>query len=331
LKELTVLRYFKKHVVLTLLLAMVLVAWGSSVPAAAADNSFIAVIITGDLARYRQAHDAFVQKLKEAGFDDQKVKIYVQMPNPDTMSWINSIRKAVGVGADVIVTYGAPATLSAKRESRGIPVIFADVYDPVGLGLVREVGIPTKNIAGISGKTPMETLLKTFREISPAKTLGVLYSSIDEGAIMQLRKIESLAQKVDISIVVMDVISPKNIGTALLALAGRIDSLFVTDSAVLALGIKEIVTFAGEQQWPIASQIPTLCDQGALITLEADPSEQGEVAAGLLASLLSGTPTTEMTLHTPRKVNLVINLKVARSLNLRVPFQALSVATRVVR
>lgn len=314
-----------------LLLTLGLVAMGGAAPAVAAEKTFVAVIITGDLERYRLAHDVFVQRLKDEGLDDQKLQIYVQTPNPDTMSWVNSIRKAVGVGADVIVTYGAPATLSAKRESRGIPVIFADVYDPIGLNLVREIGVPTKNIAGVSGKTPMETLIKTFREISPAKTMGVLYSSIDEGSILQLRKLEDLAKKTNITLIPRDVVSPKEIGAALQELAGRVESLFVTDSAVLALKIKEIVPFAAQQQWPVISQIPTLCDLGAMITLEADPIEQGEVAAGLLTSLLSGTPTTDMELHTPRKVNLVINLKVARSLNLKVPFQALSVATRVVR
>ncbi|MEJ2201215.1 MAG: ABC transporter substrate-binding protein [Desulfuromonadaceae bacterium] len=314
-----------------LLLALVLAAGGRGVPALAAEKPFVAVIITGDLGRYREAHEAFVEKLHAQGYGEQNLTLYVQTPNPDTMSWINSIRKAVGIGADVIVTYGAPATLSAKRESRGVPIIFADVYDPVGLGLICEIGIPAKNIAGVSSKTPIETLIKTFREISPAKTMGVLYSSIDEGSLLQLRKLEKVAEKLAIATIAVDVTSPKQMETAFSALAGRIDSLFVTDCAVLALKLKDIVDFANAQQLPVVSQVPTLCDLGALITLEADPIEQGEVAANLLVSLFAGIPTTRMELHTPRKVNLVINLKVARSLKLKVPFQALSVATRVVR
>jgi putative ABC transport system substrate-binding protein len=307
------------------------VLWGGHATAALAEQkSFVAVIITGDIERYRQAHEAFVQKLKAAGMAADRLQIYVQTPNPDTMSWNNSIRKAVGIGADVIVTYGAPATLSAKKEARGIPVLFADVYDPVGLDIVRNIGVPAKNIAGISGKTPLETLVKTFREICPARTMGVLFSSNDQGSILQLRKLADLSQKVGLAIVPKDVSSPNEMDAVLKSMAGAIDSIFVTDSAILHLKIKEIMDFAAEQDLPVVSQIPTLCDQGALITLEADPVEQGEVAADLLISLLGGMPTSAMELHTPRKVSLVINLLVARKLNLKVPFDSLSVATRVI-
>ncbi|OHB27294.1 MAG: hypothetical protein A2X84_09470 [Desulfuromonadaceae bacterium GWC2_58_13] len=297
----------------------------------AEQKTFVAVIITGDIERYRLAHEAFVQKLRDSGMSEERLNIYVQSPNPDTMSWNNSIRKAVGIGADVIVTYGAPATLSAKKEARGIPVLFADVYDPVRLGLIRDIGVPMKNIAGVSGKTPLETLLKTFHEICPARTMGVLFSSNDEGSVLQLRKLAELSQKIGLATLPKDISSPNEVVTALKSMTGAIDSLFVTDSAVLNMRIKDIMNFSATQNLPVVSQIPTLCDQGALVTLESDPVEQGEVAAGLLISLLAGTPTATMELHTPRKVSLVINLLVARKLNLKVPFQALSVATRVVR
>ncbi len=298
--------------------------------ALAEQKTFVAVIITGDIERYRLAHEAFIQKLNHSGLAKDQLQIYVQTPNPDTMSWNNSIRKAVGIGADVIVTYGAPATLSAKKEARGIPVLFANVYDPVGLDIVHDIGVPVKNIAGVSSKTPMETLIKVFREISPAKTMGVLFSSNDEGSVLQLRKLADLSQQGGATIVPKDVSTVNELDPVLQSMAGAIDSIFITDSAILHLKISDIMDFASQQGLPVVSQIPTLCDQGALLTLEADPVEQGEVAATLLVSLLRGTPTSAMELHTPRKVSLVINLLVAKKLNLKVPFQSLSVATRVV-
>ncbi|WP_432823794.1 ABC transporter substrate-binding protein [Trichloromonas sp.] len=316
----------------TLILLVFAVLWGGHATEVLAEQkNFVAVIITGDLDRYRLAHEAFVQKLKASGLTEDRLQIYVQTPNPDAMSWNNSIRKAVGIGADAIVTYGAPATLSAKKEARGVPVLFADVYDPVGLDIVRDIGVPVKNIAGVSNKTPLETLLKTFREICPAQTMGVLFSSNDEGSVLQLRKLADLAQKVGLVIVPKDVPSPKEMGEVLRSMAGSIDSIFVSDSAVLNLKIKDIMDFSAEQNLPVVSQIPTLCDQGALVTLEADPAEQGEVVASLLISLLGGTPASAMELHTPRKVSLVINLQVSRELNYKVSFQTLSAATRVVR
>lgn len=296
-------------------------------PAWAKEKSFVAVIITGDLERYRLAHEAFLEKVRQSGLE-QKVEVYVQTPNPDTMSWTNSIRKAVGIGADVIITYGAPATLVARKEARGTPVLFGDVYDPAALGILSGKGV---NLAGASGKTPMETLVKAFREIFPVQTIGVLFSSSDAGSVLQVRRLGEILSKGGVSLVPKDIAAPGEIDPALAVMSGSVDSLFVADSAVLHLGLGRIMAFAARENLPVISQIPSLCDQGALVSLEADPQEQGEVVGEMLGKVLSGVSPATMALHTPRRVSLVINLQVARRLNLKVPFQTLGMATRVIR
>ena len=293
----------------------------------AKEKSFVAVIITGDLERYRLAHEAFLETVRQAGLE-QKLEVYVQTPNPDTMSWTNSIRKAVGIGADVIVTYGAPATLVARKEARGTPVLFGDVYDPAALGILPE---SSKNLTGASGKTPMETLVKAFREIFPVQTIGVLFSSSDAGSVLQVRRLGEILSKGGVSLVPKDIAAAGEIDSALRVMSGSVDSLFVADSAVLHLGLGRIMAFAARENLPVISQIPSLCDLGALVSLEADPQEQGEVVAEMLGKILSGVSPAEMELHTPRRVSLVINLQVARRLNLKVPFQTLGMATRVIR
>ncbi len=296
-----------------------------------AEKPFVAVIITGDLDRYRSAHESFVLHLRENGLTEENLRIYIQTPNPDPMSWTNSIRKAVGVGADFIVTYGAPATLRAQREARGTPVLFADVYDPVGLGIVRDIGVPVRNVAGISGKTPLETLIRTFTQIAPCTRMGVLYSAVDEGSELQMRKLADIAQKAGFSLALKDVSSQREVAPALQAFDPEIESLFITDSAVLHLVLDEVMAFAARRRLPVVSQIPGLGSKGALITLEADPEEQGQVTASLLLDILSGKQPHTLHMQTPRKVSLVINMKVAKELKLKVPFQALSAATRVIR
>ena len=86
---------------------------------ALAAEKTIGVVMSGDLPRYQEAHKAFVSALARAGFDQSKVAIYVQAPNPDQLSWTNSVRKFVAVEADVIVTYGAPAALAALKHIAG--------------------------------------------------------------------------------------------------------------------------------------------------------------------------------------------------------------------
>jgi putative ABC transport system substrate-binding protein len=308
-----------------------LLSGGLCTSAVQAREQFVAVVITGDLPRYREAHEAFVHVLSTGGWPEEKLKIYVQTPNPDPLSWINSIRKAVGVGADLIVTYGAPASLAAKKEARSIPVLFADVYDPAALGIVKSMAVPGGEMTGVSSKTPLETLIKVYGEILPPKTMGVLYSSEDMGSVLQVEQLEALARNQGFKVLRQDVKRAEGVSQALRALDGQVDCLFTAECALLNLRGDEILNFAAQKKVPVLSQTPGFSDRGALITLEADPLEQGRLIGLYALQILSGKKAHTLPVFTPKKVSLVINLKVAEKLGLKVPFQALSMATRVIR
>lgn len=299
-------------------------------PPAFGKEQFVAVVITGDLPRYREAHEAFA-KILRTGLGEDRVKVYVQTPNPDRMSWANSVRKAVGVGADLIITYGAPVTLVAKKEAHGIPVLFADVYDPVALGIVKDLAVPGGEISGVSGNTPIDTLLKVLAEIRPTKSLGVLFSSTEEGTVLQLRKLEELSARYGYAVLKGDVKRPGEIRQALDGFASKLDCIYITESVTAALNVQDVMEFSVRNGIPVISQIPGLSDLGAFITLEADPVEQGQLLGVHALQVLNGQKIYTLPVRTPKKVSLVINLQVAEKLNIKVPFQALSMATRVIK
>lgn len=312
------------------LMILVLVAFGAG-PARAADK-FVAVIITGDLPRYQEAQAAFIKILRAGGLDESKVQVYVQTPNPDPMSWANSIRKAVGVNADLIVTYGAPATLVAKREARSLPVLFADVYDPVGLGIVKDLMVPGGDISGVSNKTPIETLLRTFADVFKGNSIGALYSPEDQGSLLQVEDLEKAAVKHGWKIVRQGVPKAAAVTADCTALCSRVQALFVSNSALLQMQLPTLLSAAAAKHIPVISQVPGLADMGALMTLEADPGEQGQLlGVHALQILAAHQKAFALPVRTPKKVSLVINMKVAKELNLTVPFQSLSLATRVVK
>lgn len=299
---------------------------------AQAAGKFVAVIITGDLPRYQQAQEAFMKILRAGGLDESKVEVYIQTPNPDPISWANSIRKAVGVNADLIITYGAPASLVAKREARRLPVLFADVYDPVRLGLVKDLAVPGGDISGVSSKTPVETLLRTYVDISKGKRIGALFSPNDPGSVLQVDDLENAATNLGLKVDRHGVSKVSSLGKTCEDLCSTIDVLFIADSTLLQMQLPEILAIANKNKIPVISQIPGLSDMGGLITLEADPTEQGQLVGVHALQILTGMQKAlALPVRTPKKVALVINMKVAKELNFTVPFQALSVATRVVK
>lgn len=312
---------------LALLLQVVLLS-----RAAFAKETFVAVVIVSDLERYRTAHDAFLTHLQGKGISKDQLRIYVQAPNSDTQSLTNAVRKAVGVGADMVITYGAQATMVARKEaSKKLPVFFGDVSDPVGLAIVRDVGVHEKNIAGVSSKTPLETLMRAYRDIHPSTRLGILFTPDEPGSSLQKVQLESLCRQQGLTAVALPVKKTDEISLQLQTFFSGGGVLFVGDSPLLQKNVDEVLTLAQRAGVAVVSQIPGLSERGALVTIEADPVEQGELLAEQVLRVLQGGKAEDFPLSRPRNVALVINLQTAQRLQLTVPFQALKLATRVIK
>src|SRR5512135_615984 len=137
-------------------------------PSISADKA-LGVIMSGNIEYYQEVHKAFVSTLAKEGFDYRMVDTFMQMPSPDLLSWTNAARKLTVADVNVLVTYGAPATLAAIRETKSIPLVFAAVYDPVAIGCL------ARNVTGISSKVPITRLLRYLKKLTPFTRLAIIY------------------------------------------------------------------------------------------------------------------------------------------------------------
>jgi putative ABC transport system substrate-binding protein len=316
---------------ITALLLLSLVLQLAGVLPLRAAGKLVAVVLTCDLPRYREAHRAFVKALAQKGYDQNNMEIVVQTPNPDPISWANSVRKLKALGADLIVTHGAPATLAAIRESVDIPLLFVDVYGPVETGISRSLSMTGRNLTGVSSKVPMATLVKSYQEIRPLRTLGVIYSSREVGSVVQMKEMKRLAAQQGFGVVEANVTSPATLDGALSTILDQVDCLYISEGSAGVRGLEKIVHRAMSARVPVITQVPDAAEKGALVTLEASAAEQGQLAGELAARIFGGRSPAQMPISTPKKVELVINMRAARQLDLNVPFQALSAASRVIK
>ncbi len=297
-----------------------------------AAGKLVAALLTCDLPRYREAHKAFVKALVQKGYDQSNVEVITQTPNPDLISWSNSVRKFNAIGADVIVTYGTSASLAALREAQDIPVVFADVYGPVETGIAKSMTSSGRNAAGVSSKVPLVTLIKAAMQVKQIKTLGIISANREEGALAQLKEARKVAAQSGVVLVETNVASPTALDAALATLfATRVDCVYVTECTAGCRSFEKIVHRCNELKIPVISQMPGAAHKGALVSLEADPVEQGQLAADYVARILSGKKASHLPVITPKRVDLVVNLKAARLLELNVPFPVLTNATRVLK
>ena len=301
------------------LLLMLLVLLPSSTPAS---SKVIGALLSSDLPRYREAHRQVLKTLAAHGFSSS-TEVIVQTPNPDPQSWGNAMRKLTAYGADLVVAYGASAVATALKEGDGLPVVAADA--------VLGEGTPDSELCGITARVPMVTLLRVLQEIRPQQRVGVLYNSREVGSVRQLEELRRAARQMNITLLEGNAGTSGAVESATTAVLAKADSLIITDSSVVCRQFDRIVARCRTARVAVATTLPDGAERGALLSLEVSPTEQGEVAGHMAVRLLEGARPAQLGIKQPRKIELVLNLKVAHDIQLAVPFQVLGTATRVLK
>lgn len=296
----------------------------------ASAQQVVAAIVTGNLPRYQEAHEALTQVFIAGGSGPDKVKLFVQTPNADRMSLANAARRGVAAGAKVIIAYGAPAAEAAKKEAQGIPVLFADVHDPVALGLVKNLAAPGTEMSGATSTVPLEPLLKHLTAIKPIKQIGVLLTTAEVGSAQQAAELNLLAAQFGFTVHRQEVASADRVSAAVAALLDKADALYFTESVALTQKAQEAIEQARGRGVPVISQIPGLGDKGALLTMEADPDEQGKLVAVHALQVLAGQKAHILPVRSARKISLVVNRRAALQLGLSLPAPLLQSAGKII-
>ncbi|HEY5975769.1 MAG TPA: ABC transporter substrate-binding protein, partial [Geobacteraceae bacterium] len=213
----------------------------------------------------------------------------------------------------------------------GRPLVFADVYGPQEVGLVKSLGGDGGMITGVTAKVPVITLIKAGLETRPFKTLGVVYHSREAGSVVQLREMQRLAGRQGFTVREANVTTTASLESAVAALLSQVDCLYVTECVTANRQFDKIVNRASVAKVPVLSLMPDAAERGALLSLEVDPVEQGQLAADYVARILGGSQSGQLPVRVPRQIKLVLNMKTARLLDVSVPFEVLSMVTKVVK
>jgi putative ABC transport system substrate-binding protein len=305
---------------LTIIL-FVLISVSLVIPTVASATT-IAAIMSSDQPRYREAHRAFIKAIAAHGFNTPSTEIVLLSPKSDPSSWSAEIRKLNVSRPDLIVTYGAPASLVAVREATGIPVVSADVFSPEQ---------PIKGVCGVSSRVSMVTLLKTLQSIRPYQRLGVLFSPKEFGSQQQLDDVKKFATRLGITVQEGSVATAAGLDHELNKLLEKCEAVVVTEGSILGQQLDHIVARAKAKKIPLASTIPDAAEKGAIVSLEINPQEQGYLAAEIASRVLEGAKTDFLPLVKPQRIDLVVNMRRAREIGIEVPFSVLRSATRLIK
>jgi putative ABC transport system substrate-binding protein len=235
---------------------------------------------------------------------------------------------------DAILANGSAATTQLSQATRTVPIVFTDVPDPVGSGLVDSLARPGGNVTGfmlfeysISGKW-----LELLKEIAPTITqAAVLRDPSMIAGVGQFAAIQSVAPSLGVDLRPIDVRDAAEIERGMLAFAQRTNrGVIVVSSPLAALHRDLIIRLAAEHKLPAVYSFGYYAASGGLMAYGPDPNDPFRRAADYIDRILKGEKPADLPVQAPTKFELIINLKTAKALGIEVPPTLLARADEVI-
>ncbi len=276
----------------------------------------------------------FAQALQKLGWTDgDNVRTDIRWAADDMELFRKYSKELVELNPDVILASAGQSVAELQRATRSVPIVFANVVDPVGAGYVTSLARPGGNMTGftsfeynIGGKW-----LELLKQIAPRATrIAVIRDPAYAAGIGQFAAIQTAAS----SALELSVIDPRDaneLKRALEAFAREPNGgLIVTASASVAAHQELINSLALRHRLPTIHALRYLMLSGGLASYGPNTIDIFGRAATYVDRILRGAKPSELPVQAPNKYELVINLKVAKTLGLEVPPALLATADEVI-
>ncbi len=278
---------------------------------------------------------AFLAQLSELGYTDgRNLRIEYRSATGSREKLAGLVDELVRSNVEVIVATSTIAALVAARVTRAIPIVFIGIGDVQRTKLVANFARPEGNVTGVTWLT-FETVSKRFqllKETLPhAGRVALIRNPADPSAIDQHPLALESASRLRLELDDYPVASVEQLQQALERMAReRPDALFVIADARLVTYRKIIADEALKLRIPAFSSYRGFVEAGTLMSYAADLADLYRRGASFVARLLRGARTAELPVEQPTRFQLVLNLKTARALGLKIPHSVMVLVDEVV-
>jgi putative ABC transport system substrate-binding protein len=282
---------------------------------------------------------ALKQGLQELGWTDgRNIQIETRFGGADTARIQAYAAELVALAPDVIVGQTTPVIRALRQATSSIPIIMAAVNDPVDQGFVSSLAHPGGNITGyVTGFSQFQyglsgEWLELLKEVAPKVTrAAVIRDPAIASGIGQFGAIQAAASSLGVEVSPFNVRDAGEIERTITAFSRSSNGgLIVTGSALAVVHRELIIALAARNNLPAVYFERLFVARGGLVSYGPDLSDQFRRAAGYVDRILKGTKPADLPVQAPTKYELVINLKVAKTLGLEVPPTLLARADEVI-
>jgi putative ABC transport system substrate-binding protein len=273
----------------------------------------------------------FKGQLAELGYAEGKnVKLEIRSAEGQAVRLESLARELVGAKVDVLVPYQTPAVAAARAATREIPIVMASVADPVGSGFVNSLSNPGGNITGVSGATAelAGKNLELIKEVTPSvRRVALLANQPDPFHATLIEYFQRAAAQLGMETKIV------------LARAGDdFDRHFAAvrdwgGEAVLvqpSLPLKQVADSAAKSRMPAFCPNAAFTQAGGLMAYSSDPASVHRQAAIIVDKVLKGRKPAELPVEISTKFRLIVNVKAAEAIGLKLPPLLLTRADEVI-
>jgi putative ABC transport system substrate-binding protein len=276
---------------------------------------------------------AFHQGLQQLGWTvGRNVQIDYRWAAGDAGRFHRYAEELLALAPDVMLASATPSVQALQQATHSVPIVFAQVTDPVGAGLVASLARPGGNITGF---TPMEfgfgaKWLELLKEIAPRVTRVAVLRDLTIGP-AQLSAIQAVAPSFGVELSAVGVRDADEIERAVAAFARSSNAGMIVTASTWGAVHRDLITMlAARHRLPAVYSFRYYATRGGLISYGANTIDIYGHAASYVDRILKGEKPADLPVQAPTKYELVINLKTAKALGLTVPDTLLARADEVI-
>jgi len=274
---------------------------------------------------------AFRRGLKDAGYiESENVVIEYRWANGDNNRLPALAAELVGLRVAVLVSSTTPAALALKAVTTSIPIVFFIAGDPVALGLVGSLNRPGANITGTTALTleAGKKWLQLLQEAVPTATdfAALINPTSPNLAEAQTKDLQVAAHSLNLRIHLLNASTEREFQTAFSKIAElHAGGVVISSDSFFFAHIEQLAALAVQNRVPAIFGFREFPAAGGLMSYGADLADQHRTIGGYVGRILKGEKPADLPVQQSIKVQLVVNLKAAKTLGIKVP-QALQVA-----
>jgi putative ABC transport system substrate-binding protein len=310
------------------------VLWSSALSAQQPKLPVVGFLNSASSTGYAGMAASFRQGLKEAGFvDGENVQIEYRWATDDYSRLPDMASDLVKRGVAVIFA-NSPAMPSAKTATATVPIVFTSGDDPVRLGFVASLNKPGGNMTGVAimSNELAAKRLSLLCDLIPGTRKVAVFINTDFGPSGRFRTdVEAAAKTLGVELTFYPTTNEREIEAAFASLApNKPDSLLVGPGPFLDSRREQLIAHAEKVGLAAGYETRASAQAGGLTSYGANVGDAYRQAGVYAGRILKGEKPGDMPVALATKVEFVINLKTAKTLNIQINQQLLNAADEII-